>query len=199
MSYLVPFFIMHYCVFVLLHPDMDRTGLDATVGALLEGFDEADEVEPYRVHFNHEEVRRMAKHFRLKPANLHALAEEMPAWMGREGGVDRDGLYYLTTCNPDGYFDWYEIGGRWDGYIPESCNNVILAGTLAASPALGRCLPFYVLTPEGQWLEKERWYFAGEPADIKTEKLAKKEWLQIVRGTLEQWPDHHVVCVDIHS
>lgn len=190
---------MHSCVFVLVHPTMDLLDLDGTIGAVLEAFDEGMEVESYRVHLDHHGVRQMAQQYKIHPANVHALAKNMHDWTHREGGVDRDGLYYLSTCNPDGYFDWYEVGGRFDGYIPGSVNNTILASTLASSAALRRCLPYYLLTPEGDWLGYERFYINSDWKKAKTDKLTMKEWLRIVRDTLNRWPDHNVVCVDIHS
>lgn len=193
---MIPIFPMHYCVFVLIPPTDD---IDGAVAAALEPFDEALEVEPYRVHLDHAAVTRMAGHYRIPAAHLHELAKKLPDWTGRDGGVDRDGLYYLSTCNPDGYWDWYEIGGRFDGYIPYARRNVIRAGTLAKSDTLSRCLPCYVVTPPGEWLEQERSYFEGGGTDIRTEKMVDANWLRLVRDTLREHADHLVVCVDIHS
>lgn len=194
--YFFTFSLMHYCVFVMIPADCDA---ETAVDESLAPFDESLEVELYRVHLHHDEVRRMAAHYGIEPASLHALAAKMPDWANREGGVDRDGLYYLSTCNPDGYWDWYEIGGRWDVYVPRSRNNTIQAGSLAASGDLGRCLPYYVLTPEGDWLEHERCYSAGDWKTFTKEALPEADWLHLVRETLGRWPDHRVVCVDIHS
>ena len=104
----------------------------------------------------------MSKHYGISTANLPALAEKMTDWRGRRGGVDRQGLYSISTTNPEGRWDWYEIGGRWDRYIKHSRNNAIKAKTLAASPSLKNCLPYFVLTPEGEWLQYERVFFVGE-------------------------------------
>lgn len=195
MLYLFTFFIMHYCAFVLIDAVDD---VESAVDSRLQSFDEGLEVEPYRVHLSHQGVRRMAEHYKIHPADLQALVEKMPEWTNRSGGVDRDGLYYLTTCNPDGRWDWYEIGGRWNRYIPGARNNVINAGTLAKSPNLPRCLPYFVLTPGGNWLERERFYFADDWKATKKEALDDEEWLRIVRDVLHRWPDCRVVCVDIH-
>lgn len=190
------FVIMHYCVFVLVPAETD---IETAVAQTLRPFDEALEVEPYRVYLHHHDVRRMAAHFKISPANLHELAKMMPAWTNNPGGVDRQGLYYQSTCNPDGYWDWYEIGGRWHGYVPGAQRDTIKAETLAKSPKLGRCLPYYLLTPDGQWLEHQRCYLSADWKNVKQEKMKRKDWLQLVRDTLRRWPDHLVVCVDIHS
>lgn len=187
---------MHYCVFVLIPSGAEP---ESAVAAALEPFDEDLQVEPYRVHFDHNEVIRMAKHFKVDPANLQELAKRMPEWTDSDGGVDRNGLYYLSTCNPDGRFDWYEIGGRWDGYIPRSQHNTINAGTLARSNHLGKCLPYYVLTPDGKWIEHEHYYLEGDWRAVKKIAMKQQKWLQLVRDTLQRWPEYTAVCVDIHS
>ena len=33
------------------------------------------------------------------------------------GGIDDHGLYALTTYNRDAKWDWYEVGGRWSGFL----------------------------------------------------------------------------------
>ena len=190
------FIIMHYCVFILIPSDND---IDGGVAEALAPFDEANDVAPYRVHLDHHRVRMMAEHYGIDPANLHELVKRMPEWTNCKGGVDRAGLYYLSTCNPDGYWDWYEIGGRWHGYIPGSRRNAIAAGKLAASPKLADRLPCYILTPDGEWIEHMRCYVSPDWKDVKIEQMKPEDWLQLVRDTLNRWDDHQVVCVDIHS
>ena len=175
-----------------------NTDTDDAVEAALAPFDESLDVEPFRIHLDHKEILLMANHYNVSPANLQELATHMPAWRSGEGGVDREGLFRLSTCNPDGRWDWYEIGGRWDGNIPYSRSNVIRAGTLARSKHLEKCLLDYVVTPSGQWLEHERFYPTSEWRTVDKESLPESEWLGIVRETLLRWPDYRVVCVDIH-
>ena len=33
-------------------------------------------------------------------------------------GVDEEGLYRLSTYNPQSKWDWYQVGGRWRGFFP---------------------------------------------------------------------------------
>lgn len=190
-----PFVIMHFCVFVLIPSE---TNIQDAVAEAMKPFDEAVEVQPYRVYLPHHEVRQMAACFKIEPANLHELAKRLPEWTKREGGVDRDGLYYVSPCNPDGRWDWYEIGGRWNGFIPRAHQNTIKASTLAKSPKLKHCLPFFVLTPQSEWIEHERCYFDGDWKNLKREEMKSADWARLVRETLRRWPDHQVVCVDIH-
>lgn len=187
---------MHYCMFVMigLHTDTEFAVFEA-----LAPFDEQLKVAPFRDHLDLTEVRMMAKHYSLDSANLHELATHMNDWRGRTGGVDREGLYSLSTGNPDGRWDWYEIGGRWNRYIPHSRSNTITAVTLARAEYLGRCLPYFIVTPDGEWLERERYYTSSDLKSVKKEALEEDAWLRIVRDTLLRWPKHRVVCVDIHA
>lgn len=108
---------MHYCAFVIIGNMGDPETL---VAEALPPFDENLEVPPYRRYLDRHEVSRMAEHYGIHTRNLHALAKRMNDWRSCEGGVDRHGLYAKTTCNPEGRWDWYDIGGRWAGYIKGS-------------------------------------------------------------------------------
>lgn len=44
--------------------------------------------------------------------------ERLRDYFGEELVIE-DGKYVeMTTMNPDGQWDWYELGGRWDAYLP---------------------------------------------------------------------------------
>ena len=149
---------MHYCTFVLIGKTGDP---DTLVAKAMTPFDEDLAVPAYRRYPDRHEITRMSKHYGVKTSDLHALAGKMPDWTGHDGGVDRRGLYCTTTCNPYGRWDWYEIGGRWDGYIKGAKRNVISTQALAKSPFLKGRLPCYVVTPGGTWLEHERYFPNG--------------------------------------
>ena len=68
-------------------------------------------------------------HVNLAPLSIDHLPDPMPeelvAWLNREEededearwGLDEEGVYRLTTYNPNSKWDWYEVGGRWTGYF----------------------------------------------------------------------------------
>lgn len=87
------------------------------VDAALAPYDENTEVAPRREHLDAEEVASMAGHYGIDPADLSALAAKMDDWRGRTGGVDREGLFCMTTYNPASKWDWYVVGGRWRGFF----------------------------------------------------------------------------------
>jgi hypothetical protein len=185
---------MHYCVFVMIPFTED---IEMAIKQALQPFEENHRVKPYRVYLRFDEIKQMAEFYKLSPADTHRLAERMQDWLFRPGGVDRRGLYYLDDFNSDGYWDWYQIGGRWKGCIPEAADDVIPAKELTKN-RLRHCLPSYVLTPEGKWLERERFYVLSNGAS-SVMTLGKKVWMDRIQEVLATWPDHLVVCVDIHQ
>lgn len=186
---------MHYSTFVIIGRDADP---EPAVASALEPFDEGLDVEPYRDYLDAADIQRMAEHYGLAPTDLAGLARKMRDWRGGEGGVDAGGLYALSTYNPNGEWDWYEIGGRWDGYIKGSRRNVITARALYRSPRLRKCLPYYLVTPDGRWLEYEDSPLLDPPL-TPAQRRAERRWLAQVRRVLKQYIDRKVVCVDIHS
>lgn len=55
-----------------------------------------------------------AKAEKIANGDKELLAEEVADYYGYV--VDDDGVY--STFNPEGRWDWYEAGGRWNGTIP---------------------------------------------------------------------------------
>jgi hypothetical protein len=185
---------MHFCTFVIIG---DTAASDSAVAMALAPFDESLEVPPYRDYVDAAELGRMSAHYCIPATDLSALASRIEDWRSRPGGVDSRGLYAITTLNPSGRWDWYQIGGRWDGFIPGSRRNVIRVATLLKDDRLCRCLPYQIVTPDGRWLEDENASWFTPPTDADREREAR--WYARVRDVLASYPGHRVVCVDVHS
>ncbi|MGA2618943.1 MAG: hypothetical protein ABSF26_15135 [Thermoguttaceae bacterium] len=185
---------MHFCTFVIIGTHNDP---EAAVAHALEPFDEALTVEPYRDYLDPSEIEHMSAHYGISATDLPALVRKMPDWRRSEGGVDERGLYALTTYNPNGRWDWYEIGGRWNRYIPGFRGNVIRVETLLKRRDLRSSLPYSIVTPDGQWLERQDapWFESHTGADRRREA----RWSTEVRDALAPYRDRKVVCVDVHS
>ena len=186
---------MHFSTFVIIGRHDDP---ESAVARTLQPFDEESEVAPYRDYLDSADISRMAEHYGIPATDLRALAAKMNDWRGCTGGVDRRGLYAIATYNPNGKWDWYEIGGRWDGSIPRSHDNVISTRALCRSPRLQACLPYYLVTPDGDWRECEGAPAFGTPQS-EADKQADAHWFATVRKVLARFLDHRVVCVDVHS
>lgn len=194
---------MHSCIYVLI------TGKTHNIASLVDQalapFDEDWFVPPHKLHLSESCIRAMAAHYKLPESDLNRLAVNMQDWMRCEGGVDDLGLFAIQTCNPDGKWDWYEIGGRWNGFItgrkqPNGDvirNNSIPASRLLATRDFAKRLPHGIVTPTGEWIERSTfvttlagWYRRETPDDV---------WCQRVRRILEAFPKHRVVSVDVHN
>ncbi len=149
------------------------------------------------------------RHYQLPVIAHVALLKKMPNWMGCPGGKDHLGLYALCSHNPDGKWDWYEIGGRYNGRIrgvqtprryqhaSDIGANTLVAAECLRSPDLSKRLPHAVLTPHSEWIERSSinstmsgWYVREQPM---------RQWQQRVRRILRTFSDHRVACVDTHS
>src|ERR1051325_6683534 len=105
---------MHYCCFVI-GDDPERQ---------LERFSDYFPVEPAKVYIDADALRRMAEYHRVSSADdLPALLPYVRKWYGHsvtgEGvGLDEGGIYWWDESNPGGKFDWFAVGGRFDGMLP---------------------------------------------------------------------------------
>lgn len=107
----------------------------------------------------------------------------------------------VSTHNPDAKWDWYTIGGRWNGWITgrtaadtRDLRQVDLASNLATtSEALERgIIPTAILTPDGEWHE------LGTVGWFGVILRQKPDWPQTVSRLFREHPDHHAVIVDAH-
>lgn len=108
---------------------------------------------------------------------------------------------YISTYNINSKWDWYVIGGRWDGFFADReagdpyANRI--DGNIASvqdAKSLGEeKLPFAVLSPEG-------WHERGQMHSFATVSGEKEQsnWMDEVSSLYDRYPDHHVVAVDCH-
>lgn len=107
-------------------------------------------------------------------------------------------------------WDWWVIGGRWDGWIygPEREkasrdkehganlddkhrtleNNCRLVSEIPLDEEL--YLPFAILTPEGEWTDWEEM--------ATTNEKGSNQWHETVKAVLKKYPEHLAVAVDCH-
>ena len=103
----------------------------------------------------------------------------------------------LSTYNPASRWDWYVIGGRWDGWLTgrETSTNSVDDNAAPVAEVLenGR-FPFALLTPDGQWHEKGKMGWFAIALNEKDDDV----WQAELRQILERYQDHHMVLVDAH-
>lgn len=120
-----------------------------------------------------------------------------------------------TTYNPNSKWDWWRIGGRWDGVIkgldvaeerrdderdinlaplneqPE--NNRARLGDLLSGDEL-LFTPFAVLTPDGAWHDPGQMGWWG----IVTNAATAADWEATVRLIYQRYANHTGIVVDCH-
>ena len=118
-----------------------------------------------------------------------------------------------VTYNPDSKWDWYRVGGRWDGALTENRqesdngfnfgeqhetlinNRLPLDQLLTRHTETGELFTFFaLLTPEGEWMEKgSMGWFA-----MVTDEAKKEDWQAISLTVYEHYTDYDIVLLDAH-
>lgn len=118
--------------------------------------------------------------------------------------------FYKTTYNPDSKWDWYRIGGRWDGDLIESPrrsdngfnwdtdhqqlqNNSVPLEELLQRETLFTF--FALVTPDGQWHEKGRMgWFA-----MVSDEMPEEGWETVSLNLYKKYREgHDIILVDAH-
>ncbi len=75
------------------------------------------EVEPHEIQLSNNEIESMAAHYAISRDDLAILVTKLADYFGDDGFL-RDGkLFRISTTNPRGHFDSYEVGGQWRGFL----------------------------------------------------------------------------------
>jgi hypothetical protein len=184
----------HSLVLVLIH-DPQRNVVEQ-VDAVLERHSEHAAVEPFKDYF-----APAYSGDRLWQAQD---ADEFVRWRERAYGEkwerDEKGYYRWIDSNPDSHYDWYTLGGRWDGIFAglfegASPETDIVGGRVdgnvcpvAALPS--DLFPNSIVTPDGQW-HFFGWRLFGDTPDA--------QGLEMIRGISERFGTCYAVAVDAHS
>jgi hypothetical protein len=101
----------------------------------------------------------------------------------------------MSTCNPDGWWDWYVIGGRWDGVLTgresgvDSYSNALENNACRVADIIlcPHKYPYTIVTPDDG-------VHMNEDANYK----AKPDWADAARRVLWKHAEHYAVVVDYH-
>lgn len=150
------------------------------------------QIEPYKVYLDNHTIQRMAEHY--KTENLEQLAQHVQTWFGYEGGVDGEGLYKITTYNPEGHWDYWLIGGLWDDGLKVKGKHVFrVQEFLAITNEDPKLFPVALVAPDGTWHQDDQ--VGGVEITIEERQNA---WQNQVISILQSHPDYLVVCCDLH-
>ncbi len=214
----------HFTVGIIV-PENELPHIDSFIERQMEPYCEHTEVEPYvcySIDRAKAEIERDIHRFeqileRQDPAFDLDKCRESVARLRRTTPEDRYREYVagaeefnaqgepLSTYNPDSKWDWYRIGGRWDGCITGNeqssdqgfnfgPGHETLANNIATTEqAIERDIVLHaIVTPDGQWHERGQ---MGWWAIMITDN---EDWDAQARELLSSYPGHHVVLLDAH-
>jgi len=101
----------------------------------------------------------------------------------------------ISTYNPQSKWDWYVIGGRWDGWINDRDTSAesVLDNTALTEDVIARDkIPHAIITPDGEWHERGH---MGWFAILVTEN---QNWDPEAKELLARYPGYRVVILDAH-
>lgn len=107
----------------------------------------------------------------------------------------------LSTYNPDSKWDWYSIGGRWNGFLHYKGAEPGFAETNEAyiheldMDYLLEHVPFCFVTEDGEWIEKGEMGWWCSVSNEKSEETWKQQFIDYVKS-LDS--DCLVTVVDFH-
>ena len=107
----------------------------------------------------------------------------------------------LSTYNPDSRWDWYSIGGRWDGFLHYKDAEPGLEETNEAyiheldMDYLLENIPFCFITEDGEWREKGEIGWWCSVSNEKPEEVWKQQFRDYVKS-LD--PNCLVTVIDFH-
>lgn len=118
--------------------------------------------------------------------------EEIRSWY-EDNMVDNEGNLY-STYNPKSKWDWYDIGGRWDGALVSKDGQMVNEGYADEIDWEKTDAPFAFITPDGEWHEKGKMGWWAIVSDEKEQDAWKEEF----RKAVEEYGDCCVISVDCH-
>ena len=191
----------HYPVGIII--PMETEYVYSAITDAIKPFDERIEVQEYErpcwcqesIHFKH-------------PFGEDVVRDKAPAETFKEKGEECPSCHgkgsYRTTSNPQSKWDWWVIGGRWNGRIkniespPEedvNANYVMCRYYLKTLEDDEKSfLPSAIVTPEGEWLEEGKPLYFGVMDKPKEPHVWKDEVISLLR----KYREYALIGIDCH-
>lgn len=207
----------HFTVGILL-PTRELSRVEAFVAEQMAPFDESLTVAPYVCYDLEQAERDLLRNIAEFEAmlatgdeqrfNLARCREELarlqtmsPEDTYREycryhERLDRTGRP-ISTYNPQAKWDWYAIGGRWDGWLHDiDGSRETVEDNLAPVEQVltSEKFPFAIITLDGEWLQRGQMGWFG----IVRDDQGDAAWHEQLRQLLTEYRDHQLVLVDAH-
>ncbi len=113
----------------------------------------------------------------------------------------------MTTYNPDSKWDWYRIGGRYDGTIAgkviesddkgfnfDPIHEELDNNTALFKNVKPKDYPYALILPTGEWVERGQMGWFG----LSTGDLSLEDWQKTVDLLKNKWGDFQIIGLDAH-
>ncbi len=141
----------------------------------LQPFDKWDEAhDPYREYLLAEEIKGIIKKYGISESGEdinEKIVSKLPNWSGDNGGFDKEGVYRLTTKNPNGHLRSHK-------------EPKLLSKEERISLLESEDLPTSVIFPDGRWTDK---------------KVQSSDWLVFLKTILKEYENKEAFLVDCSS
>lgn len=144
------------------------------------------------IYLNAETVNELQTKFNTNDSNPEKI-KEFADWLEWWGGysIDTDGIYYRGNHNAK--WDWYKVGGRWDGFF--AGRNTIKKRDLKEME-----YPFAIVK-NGEWFDKGQmgWFAMVQKPNFPYKKISQEQWVEECNKLLADVADDTMLTiVDCH-
>jgi hypothetical protein len=125
----------HFFTIVLLRAEqVKESGVEAQVKKLMAPYSNARRVELHKAYLDETDLEVLR---RMWPGtdNDEQIVEAIKSYVGKPGAKDMEGFYYWTQANPKGRWDWWQIGGEWNGAVRANRPKMLDKAATAAKEA----------------------------------------------------------------
>jgi hypothetical protein len=173
---------------ILVLVPRDATDVAAAVEYLLEPYYMWHQAPPHKHYIDSETVQSLAAQYGLPATDLGTIAAALrEQYRSDDQWSDEEGLYFVTTANPQGKWEHWGFDPESDIW-PASAIPSSMVFTGPKSKTVRNIHPTAVVTPDRQWHD------LGDAAEPSTgQRMAVP---QRAYDLISQHPTHLVVAVD---
>jgi hypothetical protein len=104
----------------------------------------------------------------------------------------------MSTYNPDSKWDWYSIGGRFDGELQLKNGDVANEATVKEVDWSKTYSPFCFVSEDGEWHACADIGMFAITSNDKPEEVWEKEFADYIKYISKEGPDVNVTVIDFH-
>ena len=116
---------MHFFIGAIIHKHIDKADRIEHIEKIMEPYSREFETDIHKNYLKEWAIKTLCKNSKIKeldtnnPMQVAKIVMNIPDWYGEDkgAGFDEHGFYCWSARNLNATWDWYCIGGRWNGLI----------------------------------------------------------------------------------